>query len=194
MLRKIYDWCLELARSRHAVWGLGTVSFAESSFFPVPPDVMLIPMALAEPQRAWRYATICTLTSVAGGVAGYLIGWLLWDTIGQQVIAFYGYADKMEALRGYYADYGIWIILFAGITPFPYKVVTIASGFAGYNLLLFIIFSFIARAIRFYAVAYLFYRFGPVARQILEERLTFWFWLFVTLLIGGFAFAWYFVK
>jgi membrane protein YqaA with SNARE-associated domain len=194
MLRSLYDWCLQMARSRHAVWGLGTISFAESSVFPIPPDVMLIPMALAEPRRAWRYATICTLASVAGGVAGYLIGLLLFDTVGQRVIEFYGYGDKMETLRGYYADWGVWIILIAGITPFPYKLITIASGFAGYNILAFILFSFIARGIRFYAVAFLFYRFGEQARAILEERLTFWFWLFVTLLIGGFALAWYLLR
>lgn len=194
MIRRLYDWCIAVAQKRQAPWALGTVSFVESSFFPIPPDVILIPMALARPDRAWLYATICTVTSVAGGVFGYLIGWLLFDTVGQWLINLYGYGDKMAALRGQYAEWGVWIILVAGITPFPYKVVTIASGFASYSLPLFILFSIIARGIRFYAIAFLFHRYGTWARTILEERLTLWFWLFVTLLIGGFAGAWYILR
>lgn len=194
MLRRLYDWCLAIAQTRQATWALGTVSFAESSFFPVPPDVMLIPMALARPDRAYFYAALCTATSVAGGVFGYLIGWLLFDQVGQWLVDLYGYGDKMEAFRGYYAEWGIWIILIAGVTPLPYKVVTIASGFAGFSLPLFILFSVIARGLRFFLLAFILHRYGPWARNLIEERLTFWFWLFVTLLIGGFAVAWYLTR
>jgi membrane protein YqaA with SNARE-associated domain len=144
MLRRLYDWCIAAAGKPHASWTMGTVSFAESSFFPVPPDVMLIPLSLARPDRAWSYATLCTWTSVAGGVLGYLIGAVLYDSVGQWLIQLYGYGDKVEAFRDAYARYGAWIILLKGLTPIPYKIVTITSGFAGYNLPLFIALSFVA--------------------------------------------------
>src|SRR5260221_11669206 len=138
MLKRIYDWCIDAAHKPYALWILGAVAFAESSFFPIPPDVMLIPMSLARPDRAWFYATICTLTSVAGGILGYLIGALLYDSVGGWLIQFYGYGDKVEAFRQAYAEWGAWIILLKGLTPIPYKIVTITSGFAGYNPLLFV--------------------------------------------------------
>ena len=135
MLRRMYDWCIAAAYKPFATWILGIVSFLESSFFPVPPDVMLVPMALARPEKAYSYAFICTWTSVAGGVLGYAIGALLYDSIGQWLIALYGYGDKVDAFREAYAKYGMWIILLKGLTPIPYKIVTITSGFAGYDLL-----------------------------------------------------------
>ena len=174
MLRRMYDWCIAAADKPYAVWMLGFVSFAESSFFPVPPDVMLIPMALAQPQRAWFFAMVCTITSVLGGVLGYAIGALLYDSIGGWIIQLYGYGDKVEQFRTAYAEYGAWIILLKGLTPIPYKLVTITSGFAGYNLLLFVVFSVITRGARFYVLAFLLYRYGPRARAIIEERLGFW--------------------
>ena len=145
MLRRMYDWCVAAAYKPYATWIMGTISFVESSFFPIPPDVMLIPMSLARPDRAYYYAFLCTWTSVAGGVLGYAIGALLYDSVGQWLISLYGYGDKVEAFREAYAEYGMWIILLKGLTPIPYKIVTITSGFAGYNLLLFILFSVIAR-------------------------------------------------
>src|SRR6202040_879289 len=145
MLRRLYDWCINVAGQPHASWILGAVSFAESSFFPVPPDVMLIPMSLARPDKAWYYATLCTLASVAGGLLGYFIGAALYDSVGHWLIQLYGYGDKVEAFREAYATYGTWIILLKGVTPIPYKIVTITSGFAGYNIWLFIVFSFVAR-------------------------------------------------
>ena len=150
MLRRVYDWCVAAADKPYATWILGIVSFAESSFFPVPPDVMLIPMSLARPDRAWFYAAVCTLTSVAGGVLGYFIGAALYDTVGQWLIQLYGYGDKVEAFRAAYAQYGAWIILLKGLTPIPYKIVTITSGFAGYNFGLFVVLSLITRGMRFY--------------------------------------------
>ena len=139
MLRRIYDWCIDAAHKPYAMWIMGAVAFAESSFFPVPPDVMLIPMSLARPQRAWLYALVCTAMSVLGGLLGYAIGALLYDSLGHWLIQFYGLGGKVESFRAGYAEYGAWIILLKGLTPIPYKLVTITSGFAGYNIWLFIV-------------------------------------------------------
>ena len=139
MLRRIYDWCIDAAHKPYALWIMGAVSFAESSFFPVPPDVMLIPMSLARPERAWLYAAVCTVTSVLGGMLGYAIGALLYDSVGHWLIRFYGYGGKVEAFRAVLCRMGrVVIILLKGLTPIPYKLVTITSGFAGYNIWLFI--------------------------------------------------------
>ena len=191
MLRRMYDWCIAAAYKPFATWILGTVSFLESSFFPVPPDVMLVPMALARPEKAYSYAFICTWTSVAGGVLGYAIGALLYDSVGQWLISLYGYGDKVEAFREAYAQYGMWIILLKGLTPIPYKIVTITSGFAGYDIWLFILFSIITRAGRFYMLAFLLHRYGAKARQIIEERLGLWVTLAAVLLVAGIVAAVY---
>jgi membrane protein YqaA with SNARE-associated domain len=188
MLRRLYDWCIAAAYKPYAKWMMGIVSFVESSFFPVPPDVMLIPMSLARPERAYSYAWLCTWTSVAGGVLGYAIGSVLYDSVGQWLIGLYGYGDKVEAFRDAYNRYGALIILLKGLTPIPYKIVTITSGFAGYNLLLFIALSVIARGMRFYLLAFLLHRYGPRARVILEERLGFWVTIgAIAMVIGIFA-------
>lgn len=189
MLRRIYDWCIAAADKPYALWLMGAVSFAESSFFPVPPDVMLIPMSLARPRRAWVYALVCSVTSVAGGVVGYAIGALLYDSIGQWLIHLYGYADKVEAFRASYAEYGAWIILLKGLTPIPYKIVTITSGFADYNLWLFILFSIIARGGRFFIVAIVLNRYGSWIRETIEKRLGLWVALGTGLLVIGFIIA-----
>jgi membrane protein YqaA with SNARE-associated domain len=189
MIRRIYDWCIDAAHKPYALWILGIVSFAESSFFPVPPDVMLIPMSLARPQKAWLYAGICTVTSVAGGVVGYLIGSLLYDSVGQWLIQLYGYGDKVEAFRAGYAQYGAWIILLKGLTPIPYKLVTITSGFANYNIWMFIGLSIIARGARFFIVAVLLNRYGVWIRETIEKRLGLWVGLGVGVLVLGFIIA-----
>jgi len=189
MLRKIYDWCIDAAHKPYALWILGLVSFAESSFFPVPPDVMLIPMSLARPQRAWFYAMLCTVTSVLGGAVGYAIGALLYDSVGHWLIQLYGYGDKVEAFRAGYAEWGAWIILLKGLTPIPYKLVTITSGFAGYNFWLFILFSIIARGGRFLLVAVVLNRYGVVIREQIEKRLTLWVSLGAAVLVLGFVVA-----
>jgi membrane protein YqaA with SNARE-associated domain len=170
---------------------MGAVSFVESSFFPVPPDVMLIPMSVARPERAWFYATVCTLTSVAGGVLGYFIGAVLYDSVGAWLIHLYGYGNKVEAFRQAYAQWGTWIILIKGVTPIPYKIVTIASGFAGYNLFMFVLLSFVARGMRFYLLAFLLNRYGAQARAIIEERLGFWVTAGAIVLIAGIIAALY---
>ena len=190
-LRRLYDWCIAAADKPHATWLLGAVSFMESSFFPVPPDAMLIPMALARPGRAWFFATVCTLTSVAGGVLGYFIGAVLYDSVGHWVIQLYGYGSKVEAFREAYAYWGTWIILIKGLTPIPYKLVTITSGFAGYNFFLFVVLSLVTRGMRFYALAFLLNRYGDQARAIIEERLTFWATSFAVVLVAGIIAALY---
>jgi membrane protein YqaA with SNARE-associated domain len=191
MLRRAYNWCIAAADKPHALWIMGLVSFAESSIFPVPPDTMLIPMSLARPDKAWRFATLCTLTSVAGGVLGYMIGAYLYDTIGHWLIQLYGYGDKVEAFREAYARWGTLIILMKGVTPIPYKIVTITSGFAGYNIWLFVIFSFVARGMRFYLTAFLLNRYGAQARHIIEKRLGLWFAVSVAVLVAGIIAALY---
>jgi membrane protein YqaA with SNARE-associated domain len=186
MLRRLYDWCIHAAEKKSATWILGGVSFAESSFFPVPPDVMLIPMSLARPDKAYHYAFICTLTSVAGGIVGYLIGALLYDSLGLLVIQLYGYGEKIEAFREMYRQWGAWIILLKGLTPIPYKLVTISSGFVGYNFVLFVLLSLITRGARFYLLAFLLHRYGPWAREIIEKRLGLWTAIGAVSLVGGF--------
>ena len=182
MLRRLYDWCINAAAKPYASWLLGIVSFAESSFFPVPPDVMLIPMSLARPERAYFYATVCTITSVAGGLLGYLIGLLLYDSVGQWVIQLYGYADKVENFRDAYREYGAWIILLKGLTPIPYKVVTLTAGFAAFLAL-----SVVSRGVRFFVLAFLLNRYGAQARKIIEERLGFWVLVSVATIVIGFV-------
>jgi membrane protein YqaA with SNARE-associated domain len=189
MLRRIYDWCIAAADKPYALWILSAVSFAESSFFPVPPDIMLLPMSLARPRRAWVYAAVCTLASVTGGILGYAIGALLYDSIGQWLINLYGYADKVEAFRESYARWGAIIILGKGLTPIPYKLVTITSGFAGYNIWLFILFSIITRGARFFIEAVVLNRFGDAIRAEIEKRLTLWVTLFAIVLVAGFIVA-----
>jgi membrane protein YqaA with SNARE-associated domain len=185
MLRKLYDWCIAAAHKPYANWLMGLVSFVESSFFPVPPDAMLIPMALARPEKAYFYAGLCTVTSVAGGVLGWVIGYFLYESLGLWLMQLYGYGNKVEAFRQAYVEWGTWIILLKGVTPIPYKIVTIASGFAEYPLVPFIFLSFIARGMRFYLVAFLIHRYGPRAREIIEKRLGFWVTVStLTLLLG----------
>ena len=191
MLRRLYAWTMSLSATRYAPLALGAIAFAESSFFPLPPDVLLIPMVLARPQRAWLYAAICTAASVVGGLLGYMIGSLLYDSLGQWVISFYGEAAQMAAFREAYAQWGAWIILIKGMTPIPYKIVTIASGFAGYNLGLFIVLSIITRGLRFFIVAGLLRRYGEPIRHFIEGRLELVATAFVVVVIGGFVVARY---
>ena len=189
MLRRIYDWCIDAAHKPYALWIMAAVAFAESSFFPVPPDVMLIPMSLARPARAWFYALVCTAASVLGGVLGYAIGALLYDSLGQWLINLYGLGDKVEAFRAGYAHYGAWIILLKGLTPIPYKLVTITSGFANFNIWLFIVLSVIARGGRFFVVAILLNRYGEWIRVRIERHLGFWVSLGAGVLVAGFIVA-----
>ena len=193
LLRRLYDWCVDAAHKPHAMWIMGGVAFAESSFFPVPPDVMLIPMALAHPRRAYVMAAWCTAASVVGGMLGYSIGAVLYDSVGAWLIHLYGYGDKVETFREAYARWGAWIILLKGLTPIPYKIVTITSGFAGYNFGLFVLFSVIARGIRFFFLAFLLHRYGERARHVIEKRLGLWVFLGAGLVVIGIVAALYFI-
>jgi membrane protein YqaA with SNARE-associated domain len=191
MLRSLYNWTLSLSAHRRAPWALAAVSFAESSFFPIPPDVLLVPMALANPKRAWLLAGLCTIASVTGGLLGYAIGALLYDTIGQWLISLYGGGDDVEAFRRAYAEWGGLVILIKGLTPIPYKIVTIASGFTGYNLLWFTILSLITRAGRFFLMALLLQRYGEPVRIFIERRLEVVAALLFVVVVGGFVLAKY---
>src|SRR5882724_6549304 len=189
ILRRNYDWCIDAADKPYALWIMAAVSFAESSFFPIPPDVMLLPMSLARPQRAWFFAAVCTIASVAGGMVGYAIGALLYDSLGQWLMHIYNLTDKVETFRQSYAEWGAVIILLKGLTPIPYKLVTITSGFAGYNIWLFILCSIVARGGRFFVVAILLNRYGDVIRKELEKRLGLWVAIGAIVLVLGFVVA-----
>ena len=187
MLRRLYDWTMELAAHRSAPWALAGVSFIESSVFPIPPDVMLIPMVLAERRKAWFYATLCTVASVLGGAFGYFIGYFLFETVGEPILRLYGYQEAFHDFATRYNDWGAWIVFMAGVTPFPYKVITIASGATQLNFFVFMLASVAARGLRFFVVAGLLYWFGPPIKDFIERRLGLLFTIFVILLLGGFA-------
>ena len=187
MLRRLYDWTLDLAAHRHALWALAFVSFVESSVFPIPPDVILIPMVLAARDRAWLIAGVCTIASVAGGMAGYSIGALLFEQIGKPVMDFYQYTSKFSQFQETYNDWGAWAVFIAGVTPFPYKVITILSGATKLDITIFAISSVLARGLRFFLVSWLLWHFGAPIRAFIEERLGLLFALFVMLLLGGFV-------
>ena len=191
MLRGLYDRVVELSKGRYALPALAVVSFAESSFFPIPPDVVLVPMALANPHKARLYALVCTIASVLGGLLGYAIGALLYDTLGQWLISAYGYGENFEAFREAYAKWGAWIILIKGLTPIPFKIVTIASGFAGYNLLYFVVLCLITRGARFFLEAELLRIYGEPIRDFIERQLTLVTTGFLAAIVGGFLIAKY---
>lgn len=191
MLRRLYDWTIRLAERRDALWVLAAVSFIESSVFPIPPDVLLVPMIIATPRRAFLIATVATIASVAGGMLGYAIGAFFFDAVGAPVLQFYGYTDRFEQFRTAYNDWGAWAVLIAGISPFPYKVITILSGVTGLDFAIFAVASVIARAVRFYLEAALLWKFGPPVRVFVEKRLGLVATLFLVLLLGGFAVAKY---
>ena len=187
MLRRLYDWVLRLAGSPSALPVMGVIAFAESSFFPIPPDVMLVPMVLANRRKAFTIATVCTIGSVLGGLLGYAIGYYFFETLGAWVVKTYGLQSGLEKFRQGFDQYGIWIILIKGLTPIPYKLVTIASGAAHFDLFTFVWASIVTRGIRFFAVSALLWKFGEPIRAFIEKRLTLVTWLFLIALVGGFV-------
>ena len=186
MLRKLYDWVINLAGSRHAPTALAVVSFAESSFFPIPPDVMLVPMILANRQKAFTIALVCTVCSVLGGLLGYAIGFYFFETIGAWVVKTYGLQAGLEKFRDEFTRYGTWVILIKGLTPIPYKLVTIASGAAHFDLFTFVWASIVTRGVRFFLVAALLWKYGEPIRTFIEERFSLVTWAFLIALVGGF--------
>lgn len=191
MLRGLYDWTISLAERRDALWVLAFVSFVESSVFPIPPDVLLIPMVIAAPHRAFLIASVATVASVLGGVLGYAIGFFFYEAVGAPVLELYGYTAEFAEFQAAYNAYGAWAVLIAGITPFPYKVITILSGLTGLDFVVFCIASALARAVRFFLVAALLWKFGPPVRSFVEERLGLVTTVFLLLLFGGFIVARY---
>ena len=189
MFKRLYHWTLSLAESPRATWALGAIAFAESSFFPIPPDIILVPMSLARPKRAWIYAGICTIASVAGGMLGYAIGWLLWDTVGHWLINLYGYASRMDAVKAGYDQWGWLFILVKGLTPIPYKLVTIVSGLLEYNFPLFVALSLITRGARFFILAGLLNKFGGPIKDLLERHFATFMIAIVVMIVGGFWLA-----
>ncbi len=185
MIRRLYDWTMSLAGTRYAMWALAIVAFVESSFFPIPPDVLMIPMILAAPRRAFQIAALATVCSVLGGLLGYWIGAIAFETVGQPILQTLGKADAMAAFNDRFNDFGFWPVLIAGITPFPYKVITIMSGWTGLPLGTFVVTSIIARGFRFFLVAALLWKFGAPIRDFIEQRLGLMFTLFMLLLVGG---------
>jgi len=193
MLRRLYAWTLSLAAGPRADAALFGVAFAEASFFPLPPDILLVPMILARPERAYRLAILCGVASTLGGMLGYAIGSLLYESLGLWIIQLYGYGEKMDAFRSAYNQYGLWIILLKGLTPIPYKLVSITSGFAGYNVFLFFILSAISRTLRFLAVSWLLRRYGEPVREFIEKRLELAAILLLVVVVGGFVLVKYVV-
>jgi len=186
-MRNIYDWMMRTASSKRAPAALATVSFVESSFFPIPPDVMLIPMVLSDRQKAWWYATLATIASVAGGILGYAIGYFAFEAIGKPILAFYGKEHALDSFIQFVHEYGVPAIIIKGATPIPFKVVTIAAGVAQMDLLAFVGASIVARAMRFYLVAGLLYFFGQPIKEFIERRLTLVTTVFVVVLVSGFV-------
>jgi membrane protein YqaA with SNARE-associated domain len=187
MLRALYDRVLRLSAHRHAGAWLGVVSFAESSVFPIPPDAMLLPMCLARPDRAWRYAAICTVASVLGGLLGYALGFFLFEALAQPVLAAYGHADALESFRAWFERWGVAVILIKGLTPIPYKIVTIAAGAAAFDPWIFLLASIVTRGARFFLLAALLRRYGTPMRAFIEQRLTLLTTLVAVGIVGGFV-------
>jgi membrane protein YqaA with SNARE-associated domain len=187
MLRRLYDRIVQLAASPNAIWWLSAVAFVEASVFPIPPDILLIPMCLAAPSKSWRLALVATLSSVLGGWLGYMIGWLFYDQVGRAIIDAYHLTATFDHYREVFAKYGAWIILAKGWTPIPFKLLTIASGVAGLDPVTFTLAALGSRALRFFLVAGLLWQFGEPIRDFIEKRLMLVTTAFVVLLVGGFA-------
>jgi membrane protein YqaA with SNARE-associated domain len=187
LIRNIYDWTLRISAHKHATWGLAAVSFIESSVFPIPPDVILVPMCIANRRKAFFYALVCTISSVIGGLLGYAIGYFLFETVGNAIIEMYGMQDKFHILKAKYDEWGGWLIFAKGLTPFPYKIITIFSGAMHLALPIFIISSIFGRAIRFFLVAALIWKYGAPVQTFIEKHLTLVSLGFLALLIGGFV-------
>lgn len=187
MIRGLYDWTLSLAGRKNAMTLLAIVAFVESSVFPIPPDVLILPMILAAREKAWKIAAVATVASVLGGLAGYGIGLFLYESVGQPLVSFYGYTEDFSQFQSLYQEWGAWIVFGAGLTPFPFKVITVASGAMALNPIVFILAALLARGLRFYLEAALLWKYGPSIKAFVEKRLGLVTLIAFFLLIGGFA-------
>ena len=185
ILRKLYEWTIEKSKHPKAVWFLSLISFSESSVFPIPPDIILIPMIIAKRTRAWFYAFVCTISSVLGGLFGYCIGYFFYNSIGKIILEYYGLTNQFIIFEEYYLKYGILIVIGAGITPFPYKFITIASGVFGLNVFLFTVVSFFSRGLRFYLLSFLLKFFGEKIEKLIDKYFNILAILFFVLLVAG---------
>tara|TARA_B100000131_G_C17784722_1_gene478798 strand:- start:39 stop:623 length:585 start_codon:yes stop_codon:yes gene_type:complete len=189
--RNLYDWTLRQSSKKFAPWFLAFISFVESSFFPIPPDIILIPMIIAKRTKAFIYASICTISSVIGGLFGYLIGFIFFNSIGIILVNFYGMSEYIENLKEYYNNYGVWFVLVAGFTPVPFKIITIASGLFQLNLFIFILCSFVARGLRFYLISGLLYLYGEAIKYFIEKYFNYLTIIFFIVFLGGILFLKY---
>ncbi|PHS78247.1 MAG: cytochrome B [Rhodospirillaceae bacterium] len=187
MLRRLYDWTMDFAANRNALWALFIISFIESSIFPIPPDILIIPMVLASREKAWKIAGVCTVASVLGGIGGYGIGYFLFDSVGQPILEMYGKLEKFNEFQGMYNEYGAWIVAMAGVTPFPFKVITIASGVTALDMPTFVISSILSRGARFFLVAGLLWYFGDPIRDFIEKYLGWLVTIGFIVLVGSFV-------
>lgn len=185
MLKPLYNRILQLSARKDAVWWMAGISFAESSFFPLPPDVMLVPMCLSEPKKLWRYTNICALASLIGGLFGYAVGFYLFESVGRLIIDFYNAQDSFQRFQDMFAEFGPWFLILKGVTPIPYKLLTITAGFAHLDLTVFILCSIVARFSRFYMIAILLHFYGPQVRDIIEKRLMLVTTILLVIVIGG---------
>ncbi len=193
MLRKLYDWVLRWAETPYGSWALFLLAFAESSFFPVPPDVLLIALAISIPAKAFRYALICSVGSVLGGAAGYVIGYQFMDLVGFRIVDFYGFAEQYQTVGDLYNRYNAWAVGVAGFTPVPYKVFTISAGAFKIHFIIFLLASAVSRFARFFLVGWLIYKFGPSIKEFIDRYFNILAFVFVVLLIGGFVLIKYFL-
>ena len=187
MIRSLYDWTMDFAANRNAMWALFIIAFIESSVFPIPPDILIIPMVLASREKAWKIAGVCTVASVLGGIGGYSIGYFLYESVGQPILEMYGKAEKFHEFQGMYNEWGAWVVAMAGLTPFPFKVITIASGVTKLDMPTFVIASLLSRGARFFLEAALLWYFGDPIREFVEKYLG---WLVTAgfiVLVGGFV-------
>jgi membrane protein YqaA with SNARE-associated domain len=186
MIKKIYDWVVRWAQTPYGSWALFILSFCESSFFPIPPDVLLIALAVAVPKRSFHYAFICSIGSILGGCLGYFIGWQFMAGIGDKIIDMYGLTHKFQYIKWLYVEWDAWAVGIAGFTPLPYKLFTITAGAFGLNFPVFVLASAISRSARFFIISGLIYRFGPSIQAFIEKYLNMLSVVFTILLVGGF--------
>lgn len=187
MIRPVYDWVVRRSSKPDAVWWLAAVSFAESSFFPLPPDILLVPMTLANRQKAYWYAFVCSVSSVIGGLFGYAVGYFLFETVGRAIIGFYGMEESFRHFASMFNEYGAWILILKGATPVPYKILTITAGFTNLDLVVFVLASLVSRSLRFFVVAVLLWYYGEPIQSFLERRLTLVTTVMMVAIVGGIA-------